>query len=401
MSVYATFDRKLQLLAQCAIMIMNMLMLKQKITSIKNRLSVIQQIAVISVLIGATAFGAMMSPLVRADIYEEQIKAIQQDSGNTLGSLAQLGSEAKTLQEEVQRLQVQIDALQSQINENQARSDDLKRQIAEAEAELAKQKETLGSSIRAMYIEGDISTLEMLATSKDLSDFVDKQQYREAVQNQIKRTVDQITALKAQLGDQQREVEQLLRDQQNMRSQLDANKNYQSQLLSANQAQQRELNGKLAENSKKIAELRLAQAAANAKLGGKAVAGDPNHGGYPAKWDNAPQDSLVDSWGMYNRECVSYTAWKVYERYGYMPYWGGHGNANEWPQSAINDGIPTGSTPRVHSVAISMKGYYGHAMWVEAVNGNTIYVSQYNYGLDGRYSEMSISASNLIFIYFQ
>ena len=38
---------------------------------------------------------------------------------------------------------------------------------------------------------------------------------------------------------------------------------------------------------------------------------------------------------------------------------------------------------------------------VEAVNGNTIYVSQYNYDLAGHYSEMSINGSGLIYIYFQ
>lgn len=391
----------LQPLADRATIIMNMLTLKQKLTSIKDGLTLAQRLVVILVLVAVTSLGSLMAPFARADIYEEQIQQIQQDSGEVIGDLAQLGSEAATLEEEVQKLQTQINALQAQIDANQAKSDDLKVQIARAEEDLAQKKKALGDTIRAMYVEGEMSTLEMLATSNDLSDFVDKQHYQEAIQNQIKRTVDQINALKAQLKDQQAEVEALLRDQKNMRAQLDSSKAYQNQLLSANQAQQNNLNQKLKENSARIADLRVAQRAANARLGGKAVAGDPNHGGYPAVWDNAPQDSMIDDWGMYNRECVSYTAWKVYERYGYMPYWGGHGNANEWPWSARQDGIPTGSTPRVHSVAVSMSGYYGHTMWVEAVSGNQIYVSQYNYGLDGRYSEMWINASNLIFIYFQ
>jgi surface antigen len=144
----------------------------------------------------------------------------------------------------------------------------------------------------------------------------------------------------------------------------------------------------------------MAQAAANRSLGGVPTAGDPGHGGYPAIWNNAGQDTLVDTWGMYNRECVSYAAWKVYQTYGYMPYWGGVGNANQWPGNAVRAGIPTGSTPRAGSVAISMAGGFGHAMWVEAVNGNTIYVSQYNYDLAGHYSEMSINGSGLIYIYF-
>lgn len=155
------------------------------------------------------------------------------------------------------------------------------------------------------------------------------------------------------------------------------------------------------QEQQQVASDQAAQIAANQKLGGVIVAGDPTRGGYPAQWDNARQDSMLDSWGMYNRECVSYAAWKVYQTYGTMPYWGGVGNANEWPGDARRAGIPTGSTPQVHSVAISLHGYYGHAMWVEKVSGNMIYVSQYNYDLHGHYSEMWVDGSDFTYIYFK
>jgi surface antigen len=144
-----------------------------------------------------------------------------------------------------------------------------------------------------------------------------------------------------------------------------------------------------------------AQAEANRGLGGSIVAGDPNHGGYPTQWDSPTrQDSMLDNWGMFNRECVSYAAWKVYQTYGNMPYWGGIGNANQWLRNARNAGIPTGAAPKAQSVAISLAGYYGHAMWVEKVEGDMIYVSQYNYDLHGHYSEMWVSASYFTYIYF-
>ncbi|HSX42886.1 MAG TPA: CHAP domain-containing protein [Candidatus Saccharimonadales bacterium] len=150
-----------------------------------------------------------------------------------------------------------------------------------------------------------------------------------------------------------------------------------------------------------ITKLQAAQLAANERLAGSVIAGDSNHGGYPAKWDfPARQDSMLDNWGMYNRECVSYTAWKVYQAYSAMPYWGGVGNANEWVGDARRAGIPTSTVPKEHSVAISMAGYYGHAMWVEKVSGDMIYVSQYNYDLHGHYSEMWLKASGLTYIYF-
>ena len=154
------------------------------------------------------------------------------------------------------------------------------------------------------------------------------------------------------------------------------------------------------QKQQEISQLLAEQLAANRTIIGSVVAGDPRHGGYPARWDNARQDSLIDSWGMYNRECVSYAAWKVYQTFGHMPYWGGIGNANQWLRNARNQGIPTSAVPRVHSVAISLRGYYGHAMWVEKVQGDMIYVSQYNWDLRGHYSEMWVKASNFSYIYF-
>ena len=105
---------------------------------------------------------------------------------------------------------------------------------------------------------------------------------------------------------------------------------------------------------------------------------------------------------MYNRECVSYTAFRVAASGRYMPYWGGHGNANQWPDSARAAGIPVDGNPQVGDVAISMAGPYGHAMYVEAVGGGKVRVSQYNYGSPaGTYSEMTISAAGLYFIHFR
>ena len=84
-----------------------------------------------------------------------------------------------------------------------------------------------------------------------------------------------------------------------------------------------------------------------------------------------------------------------------MPYWGGRGNANQWPSSARADGIPVDGNPREGDVAIWDVGYYGHAMYVERVNGDgTINISQYNADWNGTFSTNRISASGLQFIHF-
>jgi len=353
-------------------------------------------VSIAALLVGAT----FITTLARADQFDAQIQALQdQNAANRQQSNA-LAAQADSYQAAIDALEQRINALQQSIVSTQQQSDQVKQQIADAQAQLDHEKEVLGTNIKTMYLEGQISTLEILASSNDISDFVNKEEYRTAVQNQVKDTVDKINTLKVQLEQKQRELDGLIKDLQAQQAQLNADESQQSQMLAYTEGQKATYDSQIKANNAQISNLRAQQAAANRRLGGTAVAGDPGHGGYPAYLDRASQDSLIDPWGMFNRECVSYTAWKVYQTYGYMPYWGGSGNANQWPGDAQAAGIPTGYTPRANSVAISMSGYYGHAMWVEAVSGNTIYVSQYNYDLAGHYSEMSINGSGLIYIYF-
>jgi surface antigen len=116
---------------------------------------------------------------------------------------------------------------------------------------------------------------------------------------------------------------------------------------------------------------------------------------------------MVDNWGMYNRECVSYTAWKVYESGETMPYWGGEGDAYQWVGNAESDGIPVSSTPQAGDVGIYPKSGVsplGHAVYVESVNSNgTINISQYNANDEGDYSmvyNLPISGTGIQFINF-
>lgn len=359
------------------------------------------------VTVMALALSTASFSLVSADRFDRQIQALSQANDQKQAKTNRLSVQATSLSDAISKLQAQIDTKQAAINQYSDEIARLKVEIRKAEIELAKQRKVLGESIKTIYLEGDITTLEMLATSKNLSDYFDKQQYRSSVQEKIKNTLDKITQLKLDLNTKKEKTEGLLKEQQQLRNQLVSQRSEKNRLLSLNQSQRNALNASIRANNAKIADLRAQQAIANRQLsgGGGVVAGDPGRGGYPSVYANAPQDSMIDRWGMYNRECVSYTAWKVYQTFGFMPYWGGHGNANEWPGNARAAGIPTGYTPKRHSVAIWNVGYYGHAMWVEAVNGDgSIWVSQYNYDYHGHYSEMLVSASmarSLTYIYFR
>jgi len=347
---------------------------------------------------------------VQADQFDDQINALSQQNSQTQSLVSGLQAQAASYQDAINRLQQQISALQSQINANLAEQASLQSQIQANQTQLNQQRAILGDDIKSMYVDGQITTLEMLATSKNLSDFVDKEEYRTAVQNKIQDTVVTITQLQNKLNDQKSQVDQLLKDQQTQQSQLGTAQSQQSQLLSYNQGQQAAYNQQINTNQAQIASLRKQQAILNSRYNIGDMKGDPNHGGYPSVWANAPQDSMIDSWGMYSRECVSFTAFKVHQDFMAgkdnhdMPYWGGFGNANQWPGDARAYGIPVDSSPTPGSIAISTAGAFGHAMYVEAVgtvNGQqAIYVSQYNAALDGQYSEGWRYTTGLQFLHF-
>lgn len=357
------------------------------------------------------SFAMFIVPMVRADKFEEQIGQLKQENSNRQVQVNALETQAESLEAAVQALQAQIDGLQARIAANQARSNDLQKQIKEAEIELARQKDLLGQNIKAMYLEGDISTIEMLATSKNLGQFVDKQQYREVIKDKIKAQVDKITQLRLELKKQKEEVERLIIEDTNLRTQVAANQTEQNRLLSLNQAERSSFNTQIKENNKKIADLRREQALENVRLFG-GNGGTIGGGGYP--WGNAKclATGQVDGWcasfewgynGSYNnwatggyafRNCTDWVAWRTKAPSGL-------GNAKTWDDRAPAYGYSTGSTPRAGAAAVSNYGYYGHVMYVEAVNGDgSIVVSDYNRAGTGKYDINTINPNGLTFVYF-
>lgn len=361
----------------------------------------------------------VFTPSAQAASIDDQINQLKQNSAQAAQNKQQLGAEANNLAGTIAALQAEIAVLDKQVAGTEQKIASLKNDIAAAEAELAHQRSLLGINMKVMYTGQDISTLEMLASSKNLSHFMDREEYHADVQAKIDSATKRIEKLSAQLNAEKQSVENMLSDQKAMQSNLAARRAKNSRLLSLNQEQQQAFQNSLNASSAQIAELQKQQAAENKKglvsppstknvssvvskpaqnqaAAPKAPAGTA----YP--WANVPfPNSMPDPWGMYKRQCVSYTAWKVANSGRHMPYWGGRGNAKLWDDNARRAGIPVDNNPRVGDVAVSNAGTYGHVMYVEAVHGDgTITVSQYNADWKGNYSEARRKAANLAFVHF-
>lgn len=376
--------------------------MKQRSTTPVSKSFVAKASLVAAAVLMAISGPVQMGTVARADKYSDQIEAIEREVQGYDGEAAKLAAQGDSLQKALGVLQNQAATIQAQIDLSQAKYDQLIAQIAETEQKIKDNQDGLGEVLADLYVDDEISPLEMLASSNNISEYLDKQEYRNSVRDNMTQKINLIKKLKADLNSQKIDVERVLKDQQSQRASLVAKQREQQALLNQTKNDENAYRSLSAGKNAQIERLREEQRRANApSLGGSIPAPSPGNGGYPAQWANAPQDSLVDSWGLYNRECVSYVAWKVANSGRYVPHFNGAGNANQWP-STLRGRIPQGSEPRQGSALVTMAGPYGHVRYVESVNGDgSITVSDYNLGVDGlyRYYNM-VPPSGGIYIYF-
>lgn len=389
---------------------------------------------VTSVILMAFAVPVQLSSRVYADKYDDQIRALQQQVSVYQAQANELGNQAKTLQSALATITAQKAEIQAQLDISQAKYDQLVAQIADTEKKIKDNQDALGITIANLYVDQKISPLEMLASSQNISDYLDKQEYRNSIRDQLTSTIAQIKDLKAQLDIQKSDVEKVLAQQKSQRDVLAAKESEQQTLLDQTKGQEAAYQQLSAQKAADIAAVQSQQRAAIAALtnNGRNTAGSVGNfqfrnfsgnqgncgGGYPAHdtgiygqvWGcnyELDYNLNADDWALYNRECVSYAAWAAYTRFGKnVTSFRGMGMAYQVPNTAAAYmGADVDNTPSVGSVAITPQQPFtpsGHAMVVEEVYGDGwIRVSQYNFAGTGEYSTMDLKASSAVYVHFQ
>lgn len=365
---------------------------------------------VLLAVIIATAVPMQLSQKVSADEYDDKIAALQKDIANYAAEGNRLNAQANTLQVALAQLNTQKAAIQLQINLNQTKYDQLLVEIAKNEKAIQDNQDALGTTIANLYVDDKISPIEMLASSKNISEYMDKQEYRSSVRDELTSTIAKIKDLKKTLDAQKAETESILNDQKSQRDSLAARENEHQTLISKTRGDEAAYQDMIRDSESKIAEAKATQAAMQARYS--------NSGGYSFidtgllteyPWNN----SNCSMWGYLStggadgnggdghgygcRQCASYVAWKIAKVTGRYYSWG---NAVNFTASAVAAGYEEGA-PRAGSIAVmdpAKAGQgYGHVAWVEAVNGNTVTISQYNYNYGagyGMYSMMNLSVNS-------
>lgn len=371
-------------------------------------LTVSKQFVAKSSLVAAAVLMAIsapiqMGPIARADEYDERIQAIQREVNQFNSEAGRLAREADTLQNALNRLVADKQAIQAQIDLNQAQHDKLVHDIAANEKKIIENQDALGVILADLYVDDKITPLEMIASSKNIGDFLDKQEYRNSVRESLDATITQIKTLKAQLEADKEEVTAVLEDQKNQRAVLAAKEAERAELLRKTKNDENAYRSLVADKEQEIGQIQAEQQAAYERAraawtGGYISSG--GSGGYPwanSYWDPyAGYSTEVDSWGLFARQCTSYVAWKLSSQGKGVRGFAGQGHAYQWPGTTASYTSQRVGDPKVGDAAVI--GYdpvrypYGHVMYVESVNGNgTINISEYNFAGPGIYSERVIS----------
>lgn len=375
-----------------------------------------------SLLVALAVVMALAGPLsvsqrALADPFDDQINALQSQINQYQAQANALGEQARTLQVELNRISTEKSVIQAQVDLSQAQFDKLQAQIVVNEKKIADNKDALGDTLANMYVSGSVSPLEMLASSNSIADYVDQQEYRASISDSLTSTIAEIKILKAKLEDDKAAVKVVLDRQKAQREQLAAKEAEQARLVEKTKGEEAAYQTLVAQNQAQLQSVADQQRAYFQSLGGGGSAGVVGSfsysnwsgnqgcgGGYPYC---APIDTQVDPWGLYNRECVSYVAWALENRFKkYVGNFSGNGNAGDWTWSAPRySGAVRVYDPKPGDAVIlpASPGFapIGHAMIVESVSGDSVYVSQYNFYGTGQYSTMNIGKSGVVFLRFQ
>lgn len=336
-----------------------------------------------------------------ADDLQPLIDAVTKQIQDNQAVVNQKQAEGDTLQNRLTAIQAELSAARSNLELTRLRIEQTKLDRKNTEADLKKSTELLRQNIAAAYKQGDVTPMEVFASSENLSDFVGRQEYYDSLRNKIMDNVSSIKNAKKQLEEFSRQL-RIKEEQEGLEEKAIAAKEAeQAELLAKTRGDEAAYRALVEIDTMRLETLRAQQTAAIAaqSLGRDfTMATD-----YPWAAVEPFPSRGVDPWGFYYRQCTSYAAWKRASIGRPLPAWGflGPANAKQWPDWAGKFGMRVDTTPEVGAAAVYPVGEYGHVMIVEGIvsNGAQVLVSEFNADWGGRYSQSVWPVSSLVFIH--
>lgn len=296
-----------------------------------------------AVFMAVCLLGAMPGAVWAADIADGLESSIsdsetkKQELEQKNAELSQALEEAKQNAEDQEALhqayQDKIDVLDQQIEEAYAQVsqldeeiNDLQSQISNREGSIEKNTELLKERIRAIYMAGETSTLDIILGAEDFSDFLDKASLLQTVTSHDVTLIETIQQQLSEIQEEKDEIEAKRTEAADKKTELDGQQEELTRLLEENQVILEELYGVQQEAQDKVdendAELQAIEAQISAyytpqqPAGGQSQGQTPNYSGGAFVWPAPGFYLLTSEWnedrGSYNHGAIDIAGGGIY-----------------------------------------------------------------------------------------
>ena len=197
-------------------------------------------------------------------------------------------------QDKIDVLDQQIEEAYAQVSQLDEEINDLQSQISNREGSIEKNTELLKERIRAIYMAGETSTLDIILGAEDFSDFLDKASLLQTVTSHDVTLIETIQQQLSEIQEEKDEIEAKRTEAADKKTELDGQQEELTRLLEENQVILEELYGVQQEAQDKVdendAELQAIEAQISAyytpqqPAGGQSQGQTPNYSGGAFVW---------------------------------------------------------------------------------------------------------------------
>lgn len=335
-------------------------------------------------MLGAGLFQVPISSVSARD-YDAEIRGLERDAQRYRNEVSRLSDEAATLQTQLNTISSQIAGIRTEMSINQAKHDKLVGDIEQNDKLIERNRETLGEILADLYIDDQITPLELLASSETIGDYIDKQENRSALRQGLSDKIKEIKALQKKLEEDRLSVQRVIDEQKTQQELLARSEAEQSSLLEKTKGDEAAYQALVQSKEDAMANVRAQQEAAAAALnrnggstGGRTTSTNYEYKDWATNYNNYCNypngTSGADRYGYCVRQCTSYVAWKL-DSTGNNGAYRNLGHAHSWYNRGST--VSAGDVQR-GDVVVLIGGPYGHVMYVEGVSGGVISYTDYN-----------------------
>ena len=214
--------------------------MKQKLT-ITRKQRAYGALACLFVISFILSFISVGQPSVEAAT-EAQLRAeteqLEQQIKDNESILQELEGEINTLNDKLRQLGTEITIAEQKIRLTDKRIQELTLELERTEKELERQMGILDETLITLYIEGDVSTLELVFSSENFGEFFQEQQYLERLKVSVQESADQVAILKEEITVEKQKQEELQKTQESNKATLQGRKSEQQDLLARTEGEE-------------------------------------------------------------------------------------------------------------------------------------------------------------------